>query len=551
MEISKSFPAAHSTFARSRNLALTLLVSLPLAATALAANSSPAHSAACQIDSRADSDADLAYYHGDYKKAATLYAAALKATPTDGRSHELQVDSLIGQGKIDDAQKLTDAWTTANSNDPYAITAAGDVHFAQGHWLEAYALMLKALKANPCLAPAYEGAAHYESLAGYRATARKHMALAHQLAPNDDDIRREWILSLGGQATVDALKLLVQNDAALDLKQKKELSNEIPSLEAGISHKCELASVTGPAVIPMVPIYKEEAIGVQSYGLEVAFNGHKRVLQIDTGATGLLLSHSAEGGMGLKPISRAAVGGFGGDGPAGTTLMQAESVHIGGLEFKDCPVEALNNFGAMGGSYGMGERLDDTVGLIGTDVFSRYLVTVDYVKHEIRLGPLPQPPADGATPPLDALGGRTDPGWMEGDRYIPPSMKSWTEIYRRGHELIVPALINRENPSLFLIDTGSFTNLIDFGTAKKVTKAQSGMMAMSGLSGTQRMAEAGKFNVDFAGLRIPVLSMDSIDLSTFGGVHGFLGYPTLKQLVMHIDYRDNLALFEAPEGKKM
>jgi hypothetical protein len=39
-------------------------------------------------------------------------------------------------------------------------------------------------------------------------------------------------------------------------------------------------------------------------------------------------------------------------------------------------------------------------------------------------------------------------------------------------------------------------------------------------------------------------------LSRFGGIHGFLGYPTLEQLVMHIDYRDNLVLFEAPNGHK-
>lgn len=546
-----NFFPAHIPIKRTLRLVATLSAVLALSGPVRASDSSPAHTAACPIDSRPNSDADLAYYHGDYKKSTELYAAALKAAPTDGRSHKLEVDSLIGQGKIDDAQKLTDAWTIADATDPYAITAAGDVHFAQGHWLQAYALMLKALKADPCLAPAYEGAAHYESLAGYRATARKHQALAHQLEPNDDTIRREWIFSLGGQATVDALKLLVQNDAALDAKQKKELSREIPSLEAGMSHRCELASVTGPAVIPMVPIYKEEAIGVQSYGIEVAFNGHKRVLQIDTGATGFLLSHSAEGGTGLKPIIRAAVGGFGGDGPSGTTLMQAESVHIGPLEFKDCSVDALNNFGVMGGSYAMGQRLDDMVGLIGTDVFSRYLVTVDYVKHEIRLSSLPQPPTDGKSAPLDPLGGRTDPEWMDGDRYVAPSMKSWTDIYRRGHELIVPTRINSENPSLFLIDTGNFTNLIDVDTAKKITKEQSSMTVGVGLSGAQRMSEAGKFTLDFAGLRMPVLSMDAMDLSRFGGVHGFLGYPTLKQLVMHIDYRDNLMLFEAPEGKKM
>ena len=40
----------------------------------------------------------------------------------------------------------------------------------------------------------------------------------------------------------------------------------------------------------------------------------------------------------------------------------------------------------------MGERLDDTDGLVGVDIFDRYLVTLDYIRHEIRLEPLPQPP---------------------------------------------------------------------------------------------------------------------------------------------------------------
>jgi len=34
------------------------------------------------------------------------------------------------------------------------------------------------------------------------------------------------------------------------------------------------------------------------------------------------------------------------------------------------------------------------------------------------------------------------------------------------------------------------------------------------------------------------------------GVHGVLGYPTLQQLVMHIDYRDNLVRFEAAAAHK-
>jgi hypothetical protein len=58
------------------------------------------------------------------------------------------------------------------------------------------------------------------------------------------------------------------------------------------------------------------------------------------------------------------------------------------------------------------------------------------------------------------------------------------------------------------------------------------------------MSTAGKFTLDFAGVRLPVKDMDSIDLG--GGIQGFLGYPTLSQLVVHLDYRDNLILFEEP-----
>jgi hypothetical protein len=77
------------------------------------------------------------------------------------------------------------------------------------------------------------------------------------------------------------------------------------------------------------------------------------------------------------------------------------------------------------------------------------------------------------------------------------------------------------------------------------------MNEMEDLSGTQKLGETGKFTLDFAGLRMPVLHMDSADLSSFGAIHGFIGYPTLTQLILHIDYRDNLVLFEAPQAKKM
>jgi tetratricopeptide (TPR) repeat protein len=536
--------SAFHHLAHPRAFALTFLLSLPLSALA---SPPPANSASCQIDTRTPSDADLAAFHGDYKKAADLYAAALKANPTDGRSHERQVTALINQGKLDDALKLVDDWTSTNTKDPYAMVAAGDVQFAQGHWREAYALMLKALSVNPCFAPAYEGASRFETLAGYHATAHKHLTLAHQLAPTDESLLFEWTYSLNHQAASEILKDLLQNDTALDKKQKKDVADRLTSLQATSGHNCTLAPVTTPAIIPMTPMYDDRAVGVQQWGLEVAFNGHKRTLEIDTGASGFLLSHSSEAGTGLKTLTASAVGGFGDEGASGATIELADSIRIGGLELKDCRVSALNNFGFLGGSH-LTNKLDNSPGIIGTNVFDRYLVTLDFLKHEVRLDPLPPPASDTAPPAPDAS---SEPGWYSADRTVPPSLKSWTDIYRRGHLLIVPTLINNKNPSLFIVDTGSFTNLIDIDTAKLVTREQTGMTRSIGLSGTSRLSETGKFTLDFAGLRMPVLSMDAMDLSRDGGVHGFLGYPTLNQLILHIDYRDNLILFEAPQGKKL
>jgi hypothetical protein len=104
-----------------------------------------------------------------------------------------------------------------------------------------------------------------------------------------------------------------------------------------------------------------------------------------------------------------------------------------------------------------------------------------------------------------------------------------------------------------MMDTGAAFNIIDVSTAKQITKADTNpTMSIRGVSGRSGgMSQAGRFNVDFAGLRLPVTSMDSMDLSRSGGVAGFLGYPTLSQLVIQIDYRDNLVdLKAAPDAKR-
>jgi predicted aspartyl protease len=287
------------------------------------------------------------------------------------------------------------------------------------------------------------------------------------------------------------------------------------------------------------------------YGLEVAFNGKKRVLQIDTGASGFTLTRGGAVNLGLITIQKSLVNGFGNGGGTDTALQRADSVHIGGLEFKNCVVQTLATNGVLGGGNQMGERLDNIDGLVGSDIFSRYLVTLDYVDHEVRLDPLPQP-SGASSSALDALGGRTDADWMQIDRIVPANMNSWTKVYRNGHMLIVPTRLSADGKGgsnqLFIVDTGAQGNLIGTRIAKQVTHTDLSAYAMRGLGGgTVHLSDTGKFVLDFAGLRLPVTSMDAIRMQ--GAISGFLGYPTLSQLVMQIDYRDDLVHFEAPNGQ--
>lgn len=374
------------------------------------------------------------------------------------------------------------------------------------------------------------------------------MTLAHQLQPNNENIRLDWISSLDDQKSITEYATFLQESKSLDDKRRATLTTRLDKDRALMQDRCELSSVTGPARIPMTPVLNDNNIGIAYYGLEVAFNGHKRILQIDTGASGFTVTHSVYAGMGLRKVGNARIGGFGDQGSNAIEQYVADSVRIGGIEFKNCAVDALTNFSVMGGGH-IGQRLDTGDGLVGIDIFSRYLVTVDYIKHEIRLEPLPQPPS--ATPEtLDALGGSPANDLSHYDRFKAPSMQNWTNIYRRGHEIIMPTVLNGKIPKLFIVDTGSDSNLIDTDVAKQITQSKDSLSYMRGLSGISKMSEAGKFTADFAGLRLPVTTMDSVPLSKFDGISGFIGYPTLEQLVMHIDYRDNLVLFEAPNAHK-
>ena len=278
-----------------------------------------------------------------------------------------------------------------------------------------------------------------------------------------------------------------------------------------------------------------------TWGLDVGFNGKTRRLEIDTGAHGLLLTRSAANALHLDIQEHTTSRGIGDDGDVATNIARVKSIRIGGLEFQDCSIGILqNNPRAMSASDG----------LIGGDVFSSFLLTLDFPGRTLKLDPLPARPAsdDSNGPSLATDGSPEDRPVL--DRYIDPTMKDWTKVFRSGHEIILPVSLNSGPNRLFILDTGSALNLVSWQMAKPFAKVSKGSnIQVLGISGEVKQTyTTGPVTLSFAGLSQQsngLVGMDTRMLGKNTGVEiaGFLGTPILHQLTVQIDYRDDLVHF--------
>jgi predicted aspartyl protease len=276
---------------------------------------------------------------------------------------------------------------------------------------------------------------------------------------------------------------------------------------------------------------------IRGYGLRVNLNGASSKLLLDTGASGILVARKIAEKAGIQPVLEQKVRGVGDNGPASGYIGYADSIKIGDLEFKDCYVEVIDK-------NPIGED-----GLIGADVFSGFLVDIDFPNSKFRLSPLPPRPDESAAPV--ALESRSAGVRQFYDPYVAPEMKSFTPVFRFGHNLLIYTGLNDLPPKLFVIDTGAFSNTISPAAAREVTKVSSDSNSkVRGLSGSvKNVFRADELTLQFGRLRQKnkdIVAFDTKSISDAVGteVSGFLGFAMLRMLRVRIDYRDGLIDFE-------
>jgi predicted aspartyl protease len=353
---------------------------------------------------------------------------------------------------------------------------------------------------------------------------------ARNLSPNDLDAALDWAGHV--LPNREHIRLLEESLVKLPpdsesakrwrdhIERDKVLGDRIPS---------ELATPYQEYEIPLSQLLYT-ARRLRGWGLKLIFNDKKPItLLLDTGATGVIVHERAAEQLGLERLGegRATVHGIGDQESPNSFAALAKTMKVGALTLNNVRVQVAET-----------KRIANEDGLIGSDVFEKFLISLDFPRGKMILQPYP-----GLTEPPDPA--------QPYDRKITADRKGFYVFYRFGHIMALPCKLNDVGPAMFVIDTGAAQNLASAEFARELTKvSRDSNSRIKGVSGkVDNVYVAREATIEFAGFRQRnqnVLSIETKRQSDNIGteIAGFLGMPVLGLLKTTIDYRNGLVRFE-------
>lgn len=496
-------------------------------ATASATQSSTSQVCTTEHAQPTEGERDLA--REDYNAALRFYRDAVAKDPANMDARLGLVRALIGQNKVQQAQKEAAEVFAANPSSGVAEVAAGEAALRAADFKSAQEHAVHALVLAPCEGRAFDLSGSMHALFAYFASAARLFDMAHRLRPEDELIRRDWIEFQPRAQRTQELEAYLSGSPSLSATSAREYRIEADHLKAYRPGECRVTPATQSVTVPFVPIYGEGMRPV-AYGLDAVFNGKKRHMQIDTGASGIMLTASAARALHLTPEYRTTTGGIGDEGDASSYLTHVASIRIGSIEISNCMVEVVEKL-----------RLDAD-GLIGLDVFQRWLATLDYPNTRLQLAPLPPRPGGSST--VSSADDDEETLW---DATVPKGMEAWLHTVRIGHEVLLPSAINNGTTHMMMMDTGASQTSLSLTFARESGKPRlDDDLKISGIAGSvDRAYWLDNVTLQFGRLALPPRSLPAFDLTSTSHdtgveVSGLVGLETLSRLTITIDYRDNL-----------
>jgi len=480
------------------------------------------------------------YRTGRFGDAIDAYREILKTQPEIPMAYVGMARAYLKQKNPVDAYTAASKALEMSPHLAQAHVAMGEVYFRQGKIAEAETEFTTTAKNGANDARAYLGLARVYFASSYFRHGVLCLNKAHELDPDDPDIRREWIFTLSRKERIEELKKYLSGEGDDDEKDRDDLSKGLTSMQDDEQEgrRCHLVGAPKSTSVALENML-EDPLHLRGVGLKVRMGDASATLLLDTGAPGLLIDRRLAEKAGVTRVVEKNVEGIGDKKPVAGYIGVANSIKIGDVEFAGCHVHVVDQRTVPGGD-----------GLIGANMFDDFLVDIDFPDHKFNLTPLPARPALTAT---DEAQGKKYPNVAKlRDRYIAPEMKDYQPIFRFGHQLLIATRVNdiKAEPRLFMIDTGAFGNTISPEAAREVTKVRGDSdMEIRGLNGKVKNAySADHVTLYFSHYYQKLTDLVSFPTTTISEdtgteVSGFLGFAMLRLVDMKIDYRDGLVQF--------
>jgi len=505
-------------------------------------------------------EADHLFISGKTAEAQAKYQAVANLDPASVPAQVGLMRTLIAQQKLDEAQSAADTALALHPESPQLLLTLGDLQFAQGKMADAERSFVKAQNLAPNDAAPYLALARvYRAYSLFR-RAYDNLKRAHEVAPNDPAVQLLWFNSLPHQYRIAALQAYLATPT-LTPQLSKTLEQYLAFVKRNADapvHPCKLVSNVEETETKLHAIARSGS-ELGATGLTVKINNQELHLALDTGASGVLLGRATAEKLALPRLGYQSIIGMGESGQQGGFTAVANRIRVGDLEFSDCTVRVTDAATPVTGQDG----------LIGSDVFGAYLINIDIPGAKLRLSPLPKRPDEAAHPAAlktmspdaqeleaedegatAAKAPSADMFSLPKDAYVAPEMANWSKVYRFRHLLLVPTRVDKTGPTLFLIDTGSFSNALSTRAAQQLTQLRSDPgTRVSGLSGSVgQVYRADKATLQFGRYEqenqdVVTFDLSSISRQTGTQVSGILGFNMLRILQLKIDYRDGLVDF--------
>jgi len=295
----------------------------------------------CTIDKSWADAGEIALAKKNYVAALEFYREALSKAPDSLEDRLGLVRALIGQDKTADATKEAADAAAKFPKSTLAEVAVGEAAFRDADFDTSRKAALAAYNLDPCDARGMDLMATLYSVTAHFAGAARLLKNAHLLRPNDELILRDWIDSLPRKQRQEELeKYLGGSNSELSARDRQDAQLDLDHLKAHHEGECRITSKNPTVKIPFAPIYGD-AVTIRAYGLNAAFNGKMRRLQIDTGASGIVLSASAASRLNLTPEYKLHTSGVGDEGEVGSYLTHVSTITIGDVQISNCLVDVL------------------------------------------------------------------------------------------------------------------------------------------------------------------------------------------------------------------